>query len=106
MTTKEIQKRNVKANQLKVMLSDQGKFFVESSKGKILYNVVFDNDVHGCTCGDYGLCACDMIPSWQWWKRITPFCNFFILFALKCDLYYCNFDVWIFKEGEFFSPIM
>jgi len=53
MTAKEIQKRNVKANQLKVMLSDQGKFFVESSKGKILYNVVFDGDVHGCTCGDY-----------------------------------------------------
>ena len=53
MTAKEIQKRNVKANQLKVMLSDQGKFFVESSKGKILYNVVFDKDVHGCTCGDY-----------------------------------------------------
>jgi hypothetical protein len=36
-----------------VMLSDQGKYFVESSKGKILYNVVFDGDVHGCTCGDY-----------------------------------------------------
>jgi hypothetical protein len=53
MTAKEIQKRNVKANQLKVMLSDQGKYFVESSKGKILYNVVFDGDVHGCTCGDY-----------------------------------------------------
>ncbi len=53
MTAKEIQKRNVKANQLKVMLSDQGKFFVESSKGKILYNVVCDKDVHGCTCGDY-----------------------------------------------------
>ena len=43
----------LKANQLKVMLSDQGKYFVESSKGKILYNVVFDGDVHGCTCGDY-----------------------------------------------------
>jgi len=53
MTAKEIQKRNVKANQLKVMLSDQGKYFVESSKGKILYNVIFDGDVHGCTCGDY-----------------------------------------------------
>jgi hypothetical protein len=53
MTAKEIQKRNIKSNQLKVMLSDQGKFFVESSKGKILYNVVSDGDVHGCTCGDY-----------------------------------------------------
>jgi len=53
MTAKEIQKRNVKANQLKVMLSDQGKYFVESSKGKILYNVIFDNGIHGCTCGDY-----------------------------------------------------
>jgi hypothetical protein len=53
MTAKEIQKRNVKANQLKVMQSEEGQFFVESSKGKILYNVAMDGDVKSCTCGDY-----------------------------------------------------
>ena len=53
MTAKEIQKRNVKANQLKVMQSDDGQFFVESSKGKILYNVILDEKTKTCTCGDY-----------------------------------------------------
>jgi len=53
MTAKEIQKRNVKANQLKVMQSEDGQFFVESSKGKILYNVAMVGDNKSCTCGDY-----------------------------------------------------
>ncbi len=53
MTAKEIQKRNVKANQLKVMQSEDGQFFVESSKGKILYNVTMTGDDKSCTCGDY-----------------------------------------------------
>jgi hypothetical protein len=53
MTAKEIQKRNVKANQLRVMQSEDGQFFVESSKGKILYNVVMDGDSKSCTCGDF-----------------------------------------------------
>jgi hypothetical protein len=53
MTAKEIQKRNVKSNQLKVMLSDNGQYFVESSKGKILYNVSMVGDDKSCTCGDY-----------------------------------------------------
>ena len=53
MTAKEIQKRNVKADQLKVMLSDNGQYFVESSKGKILYNVVIAGDDKSCTCGDF-----------------------------------------------------
>jgi len=53
MTAKEIQKRNVKANQLKVMQSEEGQFFVESSKGKILYNVAMAGDDKSCTCGDY-----------------------------------------------------
>ncbi|MCD4678591.1 MAG: SWIM zinc finger family protein [Desulfobacula sp.] len=53
MTAKEIQKRNVKANQLKVMQSEEGQFFVESSKGKILYNVAMDGNDKSCTCGDY-----------------------------------------------------
>ena len=53
MTAKEIQKRNVKANQLKVMQSEEGQFFVESSKGKILYNVAIAGDDKSCTCGDF-----------------------------------------------------
>jgi len=53
MTAKEIQKRNVKANQLKVMQSEDGQFFVESSKGKILYNATMAGDDKSCTCGDY-----------------------------------------------------
>ncbi len=52
MTAKEIQKRNVKANQLKVMQSE-GQFFVESSKGKILYNVAIGENEKSCTCGDF-----------------------------------------------------
>jgi hypothetical protein len=53
MTAKEIQKRNVKANQLKVMQSEDGQYFVESSKGKILYNVTMTGGNKSCTCGDY-----------------------------------------------------
>jgi hypothetical protein len=53
MTAKEIQKRNVKANQLKVMQSEDEQFFVESSRGKILYNVILTEDEKSCTCGDY-----------------------------------------------------
>jgi len=53
MTAKEVQKRNVKSNQLKVMLSENGQYFVESSKGKILYNVAIAGDDKSCTCGDY-----------------------------------------------------
>jgi hypothetical protein len=53
MTAKEIQKRNVKANQLKVMQSEEGQFFVESSKGKIMYNVSLVGDAKSCTCGDF-----------------------------------------------------
>ena len=53
MTAKEIQKRNVKANQLKVMQSEDGQIFVESSKGKILYNVAIGENEKSCTCGDF-----------------------------------------------------
>ena len=52
MTAKEIQKRNVKADQLRVMQSEE-QFFVESSRGKILYNVILTEDEKSCTCGDY-----------------------------------------------------
>ena len=44
MTAKEIQKRNIKAESLKVLQSEDGKFFVESEKGKVLYNVVLGDD--------------------------------------------------------------
>nr|BDD44495.1 hypothetical protein 1 [Desulfobacteraceae bacterium] len=53
MTAKEIQKRNVKSNQLKVMQSGDGQFFVESSKGKIMYNVTQGDKGLFCTCGDF-----------------------------------------------------
>jgi hypothetical protein len=53
MTAKEIQKRNVKANQLKVMQSEEGQYFVESSRGKILYNVILTENEKSCTCGDF-----------------------------------------------------
>jgi len=53
MTAKEIQKRNVRADQLRVMQSDDGQFFVESSRGKILYNVILAENEKSCTCGDF-----------------------------------------------------
>jgi len=53
MTAKEIQKRNIKAESLKVLQSEDGKFFVESEKGKVLYNVVLGDDANTCTCGDF-----------------------------------------------------
>jgi len=53
MTAKEIQKRNAKAESLKVLLSEDGQFFVESERGKILYNVLLDDDETSCTCGDF-----------------------------------------------------
>jgi len=53
MTAKEIQKRNAKAENLRVLQSEDGQFFVESEKGKVLYNVVLGDDTNTCTCGDY-----------------------------------------------------
>jgi predicted nucleic acid-binding Zn finger protein len=53
MTATEIQKRNTKAESLKVLLSEDGQFFVESEKGKILYNVILDDEETSCTCGDF-----------------------------------------------------
>ena len=44
MTAKEIQKRNSKAENLRVLQTDDGQFFVESEKGKILYNVILDDE--------------------------------------------------------------
>jgi hypothetical protein len=53
MTAKEIQKRNAKAESLKVLQSEDEQFFVESEKGKILYNVILDDKETSCTCGDF-----------------------------------------------------
>ena len=53
MTAKEIQKRNVKSNQLKVIQTENNQIFVESSQGKILYNVVLNSNEKSCTCGDF-----------------------------------------------------
>jgi len=53
MTAKEIQKRNAKAENLRVLQSEDGQYFVESEKGKVLYNVVLGDDANTCTCGDY-----------------------------------------------------
>jgi len=53
MTAKEIQKRNNRAEHLRVLQTEDGSYYVESSEGKILYNVTLDDDVTGCTCGDW-----------------------------------------------------
>ena len=39
MTAKELQKRNNKAENLRVLQAETGQFFCESEKGKILYQV-------------------------------------------------------------------
>jgi len=53
MSPKEIAKRNKKSEQLKVLETDDGQFFVESGEGKILYNVVLGDEGNTCTCGDF-----------------------------------------------------
>ena len=53
MTATEIQKRNAKAENLRVLQAEDGSFYVESDKGKILYNVILDDQESSCTCGDF-----------------------------------------------------
>jgi predicted nucleic acid-binding Zn finger protein len=53
MTAKELQKRNERAQHLKVLQAEEGNFYVESSEGKILYKVVISDDKEFCSCGDY-----------------------------------------------------
>jgi predicted nucleic acid-binding Zn finger protein len=53
MTAKELQQRNEKADNLRVLETDDGQFFVESGEGKILYNVALNDDGNTCTCGDF-----------------------------------------------------
>jgi hypothetical protein len=54
MTTKEIQRRNEKAQDLKVLRAD-GTYFVESAEGMVLYKVnpTGEPEKYVCTCGDY-----------------------------------------------------
>jgi len=53
MTAKELQQRNAKAETLRVLQTEDGQFFVESEKGKILYSVIFTDEQMSCTCGDF-----------------------------------------------------
>ena len=53
MTAKELQKRNNKAENLRVLQAETGQFFCESEKGKILYQVTLTEDESSCTCGDF-----------------------------------------------------
>ena len=53
MTAKELQKRNERAQQLKVLQAEEGNFYVESSEGKILYKVTISQGGEFCSCGDY-----------------------------------------------------
>ncbi len=57
MTTKSVQKRNGRAQELRVFkANDDGEFYVESSKGQVCYKVRYENgkeDKYTCTCGNY-----------------------------------------------------
>lgn len=53
MTAQEIQKRNEKAQQLRVLQVNENTYYVESAEGKICYKVIFSDDEVSCTCGDW-----------------------------------------------------
>ena len=53
MTAKELQKRNGKSENLRVLQTDEGNYFCESSEGKILYGVTINDEGMSCTCGDW-----------------------------------------------------
>jgi hypothetical protein len=53
MTAKEIQKRNERAQQLRVLKLNRDTFYVESAEGKICYRVIFSDKEMSCTCGDF-----------------------------------------------------
>ena len=53
MTAQELQKRNERAQKLRVIQVDENAFYVESSEGKICYKVSFDDGEVSCTCGDF-----------------------------------------------------
>jgi len=50
----EVQKRNNKAQHLRVLQVEEGNYFVESEEGKICYKVSYAEGKESmCTCGDY-----------------------------------------------------
>jgi len=53
MTAKELQKRGVKAELLRVLQTEDGAFYAESAEGKILYRVIADDQETSCTCADF-----------------------------------------------------
>jgi hypothetical protein len=53
MTPKEMQKRNEKAQQLRVIQVDEGNFFVESGDNRVAYKVLFTNEKESCACLDF-----------------------------------------------------
>ena len=53
MTAKELQKRNGKSENLRVLQAEDGGYYVESSEGKILYNININDEGISCTCGDW-----------------------------------------------------
>jgi hypothetical protein len=53
MTPQEMQKRNGKAQQLRVIQVDTGSFYVESGDGKVAYKCLVTDEKELCTCLDY-----------------------------------------------------
>ncbi|RJR43948.1 MAG: hypothetical protein C4576_13580 [Desulfobacteraceae bacterium] len=53
MTAQEIQKRNEKAQTLRVIEVGPNVFYVESAEGKICYKVLFGTEGYDCSCGDF-----------------------------------------------------
>ena len=53
MTPQEMQKRNGKAQQLRVIQVEEGNFYVESGDGKVAYKCLVTDEKELCTCLDY-----------------------------------------------------
>ena len=53
MTAQEIQKRNEKAQQLRVLQVNENTYYVESAEGKICYKVILSDREVSCSCGDF-----------------------------------------------------
>lgn len=67
MTAQELQQRNEKAHQLRVLQSESGKYYVESGEGKILHHVIRregETPELTCTCADFAASAKEN-PSFQ-----------------------------------------
>jgi hypothetical protein len=53
MTAKELMTRTARSENLRVLHTEDGSYFCESSEGKILYKVVVNDNGVSCTCGDW-----------------------------------------------------